>query len=77
MHRRTAEISFGDQVPWRPAIKEVRMRSRRSTKEVLAALLLIGAVMNGGPSGDPTALYFAAGPDDEENGYYGRIDFQP
>ena len=32
---------------------------------------------NGGPSGDPNVLYYAAGPDDEENGYYGRIDFEP
>jgi uncharacterized protein (TIGR03118 family) len=32
---------------------------------------------NGGPSGDPNVLYFAAGPDDEENGYYGKIEFAP
>ena len=29
---------------------------------------------NGGPSGDPNVLYFAAGPDDEENGYFGKVD---
>ncbi len=32
---------------------------------------------NGGLAGAPNVLYFAAGPDDETNGYYGRIDFEP
>ena len=31
---------------------------------------------NGGASGDPNVLYFAAGPDDETEGYYGRVDFE-
>ena len=30
---------------------------------------------NGGPSGDEHVLYFAAGPDDEQHGYFGRVDF--
>ncbi len=32
---------------------------------------------NGGAAGDTNVLYFAAGPDDEENGYYGKIEFAP
>jgi uncharacterized protein (TIGR03118 family) len=32
---------------------------------------------NGGAAGDPNVLYFAAGPDAEENGYYGKIEFAP
>jgi len=31
---------------------------------------------NGGAAGDPNVLYFAAGPDEETEGYYGRVDFQ-
>ena len=30
---------------------------------------------NGGPSGDPHVLYFAAGPDEESHGYFGEVDF--
>jgi uncharacterized protein (TIGR03118 family) len=32
---------------------------------------------NGGAAGSPDVLYFAAGPDDEENGYFGRVDVAP
>jgi len=32
---------------------------------------------NGGAAGPPNILYFAAGPDEEENGYYGKIEFAP
>ena len=32
---------------------------------------------NGGAAGPPNVLYFAAGPDDETNGYYGKIEFAP
>ncbi|HEY3202861.1 MAG TPA: TIGR03118 family protein [Thermoanaerobaculia bacterium] len=32
---------------------------------------------NGGVAGPPNVLYFAAGPDDETEGYYGRVDFEP
>jgi len=31
---------------------------------------------NDGLAGPSTTLYFAAGPDDEENGYYGTVEFQ-
>jgi uncharacterized protein (TIGR03118 family) len=31
---------------------------------------------NGGAAGDPNVLYFSAGPDEETEGYYGRVDFQ-
>ena len=31
---------------------------------------------NGAASGSKEILYFAAGPDDEENGYFGKIEFQ-
>lgn len=30
---------------------------------------------NGGTAGKPNVLYFAAGPDDEVNGYYGKVEF--
>jgi uncharacterized protein (TIGR03118 family) len=29
---------------------------------------------NGGAAGDPNVLYFAAGPDEEENGYFGKVE---
>jgi uncharacterized protein (TIGR03118 family) len=32
---------------------------------------------NGGAAGKTNVLYFAAGPDDEQNGYYGKIEFAP
>jgi uncharacterized protein (TIGR03118 family) len=32
---------------------------------------------NGGVAGPTNILYFAAGPDDEVNGYYGKIEFEP
>jgi uncharacterized protein (TIGR03118 family) len=32
---------------------------------------------NGAASGDPNILYFAAGPDEETNGYFGKIEFDP
>ena len=31
---------------------------------------------NDGPAGSSTVLYFAAGPDDEEHGYYGTVEFE-
>jgi hypothetical protein len=30
---------------------------------------------NGGAAGPRDVLYFAAGPDDEVNGYYGKVEF--
>jgi uncharacterized protein (TIGR03118 family) len=32
---------------------------------------------NDGLAGDSHVLYFAAGPDEEENGYYGTVEFEP
>jgi len=32
---------------------------------------------NSPASGSPNVLYFAAGPDDEENGYFGKVEFVP
>lgn len=32
---------------------------------------------NNGAAGSPNVLYFAAGPDDETNGYFGKIEFAP
>ena len=31
---------------------------------------------NGASSGDPNVLYFAAGPDEEENGYFGKVEVE-
>jgi hypothetical protein len=31
---------------------------------------------NGGPSGSTSTLYFTAGPNEEENGLFGRIDLR-
>jgi uncharacterized protein (TIGR03118 family) len=32
---------------------------------------------NNGAAGSPNVLYFAAGPDEEMNGYFGRVEFAP
>jgi uncharacterized protein (TIGR03118 family) len=32
---------------------------------------------NNAAAGSPNVLYFAAGPDDEENGYFGKVEFVP
>jgi uncharacterized protein (TIGR03118 family) len=32
---------------------------------------------NNGAAGPSNVLYFAAGPDDEKNGYYGKVEFEP
>jgi hypothetical protein len=34
-------------------------------------------VGNNAAAGSPNVLYFAAGPDEEENGYFGKVEFVP
>lgn len=32
---------------------------------------------NNAAAGSPNVLYFAAGPDEETNGYFGKVEFAP
>jgi hypothetical protein len=47
------------------------------SREVVVPGAPTGIVGNNGGAGSPNVLYFAAGPDDETNGYFGKIEFAP
>ena len=56
--------------------KNVASAVRTSEPVVIDGLWGIGFGNNRG-SGPSNVLYFAAGPDDETNGYFGKIEFVP